>query len=851
MNLFASLREKYGTKCAQDLRRLERLHNKRARFRNHQRFTLRCRDEGIIPSSLKIKSPIPTANAERIVKKARKDLVKERIRCTVNAIHNIDVQIEEARREFKQHFPLEKEEEKFLDEHLQRVQEKEFLSTKRRHISKLNRLTATHREELHNNQNKTNKKWVCNLSQRHLTDTEQSVLARGLNFAITPQTIPYEEFILATELACHKIQNIGDKAELRSEVAGILKSAKPTHNNTTKQEWQAIQAITKDPSIQVLPADKGRCTVLMDTNQYRSQMTTMLTDKTTYEILKRDPTEDKKKQLKALLKPLVDQEKITKDNYNFIVPTASVVPRMYGTPKIHKKGTPLRPIVDSIGSVTYKLSKELVEIIKPLLGQTEQHCKNSKQLARELSNVTVESDEIFISHDVVSLFTKTPVDVTLNIVQERLRQDKTLHKRTKLTVEDIIQLLTFVAKSTYFQFKGTFYRQKEGFAMGDPLSAIMSGFFMEDLEKKAIATAPEDCRLSLWKRYVDDILEKVKAGHTQKLTEHLNSIDKTGNIKFTHEEEEQGNIAFLDMKIHHGEDGSIKIKVYRKPTHTDQYLLWSSEHPTAHKLSVVRTLFYRASIITDTQDREEEEKHIKQALKACQYPAWAINKGQREAQGNKKEDTRKKKGSKSENLGMVILPYVRGVTERVQRAMRKHRISTPVKPHVKMRQLLVHPKDQIPPEKKCDVIYEIPCQSCNKTYIGETGRQFSTRKKEHQKECEKETAGPLTRASKHKATQENLKSAISDHCKRENHLMDWDKAKVIHRESNRFQRWIREAIEIRKRAPKTVNRDEGAYQLAHAWDAVLRKRPPPYNRPPDGGGRPAPPRAFRGRASSL
>ena len=126
---------------------------------------------------------------------------------------------------------------------------------------------------------------------------------------------------------------------------------------------------------------------------------------------------------------------------------------------------------------------------------------------------------------------------------------------------------------------------------------------------------------------------------------------------------------------------------------------------------------------------------------------------------------------------------------------------------------------------------------------------FSTRKKEHQKECEKETAGTLTRASKQKATQENLKSAISDHCKRENHLMDWDKAKVIHRESNRFQRWIRKAVGIRKRALKTMNRDEGAYQLAHTWDAVLRKHPPPY--PPDGGGHPTPLRTVRRRTSSI
>ncbi|XP_048120771.1 uncharacterized protein LOC125308359 [Alosa alosa] len=286
------------------------------------------------------------------------------------------------------------------------------------------------------------------------------------------------------------------------------------------------------------------------------------------------------------------------------------------------------------------------------------------------------------------------------------------------------------------------------------------------------------------------------------------------------------------MKIHHIEDGSIKIKIYRKPTHTDQYLLWASEHPTAHKLSVVRTLYDRTKVITDNHDREEEENHIKQALKACNYPNWAINKGKREVQRNNKEE-KKKKGSRPENLGMVTLPYVRGVTERVQRAMRKHHIITPVKPHIKLRQILVHPKDQIPPEKKCDVIYEIPCLTCNKMYIGETGRQFGTRKKEHQKECEKETSGTLTRATRMKATQENLKSAISDHCKRENHLMNWDAAKVIRTESNKFHRWIKEAVEIRKRASKTVNRDEGAYQLSHTWDTVLQGRPRLYEKPPE------------------
>lgn len=149
---------------------------------------------------------------------------------------------------------------------------------------------------------------------------------------------------------------------------------------------------------------------------------------------------------------------------------------------------------------------------------------------------------------------------TLHIVESRLKTDKTLKKRTKLTAEVISKRPHFVSTSAYFQFRGTTYGQKEGFGfMGDPLSAIMCGFFMEELEARALTTAPDHCKPTLWKRYVDDILEKVKKGNTQELTDQLNSTDDTGNIKFTHEEESDKSIAFLDIKIQHDDAGDIKI----------------------------------------------------------------------------------------------------------------------------------------------------------------------------------------------------------------------------------------------------------------------------------------------------
>ena len=83
---------------------------------------------------------------------------------------------------------------------------------------------------------------------------------------------------------------------------------------------------------------------------------------------------------------------------------------------------------------------------------------------------------------------------------------------------------------------------------------------------------------------------------------------------------------FLDTLIVRKTDGRVKLLVYRKKTHTDQYLHFSSHHPLQHKLSVVRTLLDRSSqIVTEEEDREQEEHHIRTALTRCGYPDWSIN----------------------------------------------------------------------------------------------------------------------------------------------------------------------------------------------------------------------------------
>ena len=118
-------------------------------------------------------------------------------------------------------------------------------------------------------------------------------------------------------------------------------------------------------------------------------------------------------------------------------------PLLYGSPKIHKDGTPLRRIVDFTGSIGYNVAKSLAEILAPIVGQSEHHVLNSKSLADQLKNITVEEDEILNSHDVVALFTNTPIDLTLQIIRDRLEQDQDLKNRTSLSIDDIIELVDF------------------------------------------------------------------------------------------------------------------------------------------------------------------------------------------------------------------------------------------------------------------------------------------------------------------------------------------------------------------------------------------------------------------------
>ena len=156
-------------------------------------------------------------------------------------------------------------------------------------------------------------------------------------------------------------------------------------------------------------------------------------------------------------------------------------------------------------------------------------------------------------------------------------------------------------------------------------------------------------------------------------------------------------------------DGSLTTTAFRKKTHSDRYLDFDSHHPLAHKVAVVRTLLTCADrICSNVPDRDVEKKQVTGALSNNGYPTGLVKRNwqpssQPIATSTPEPDTCK---------AMVVVPYIRHLSESIRRILSPLGICTCLRPHHTLRQALalVKLKDQVPVQQKAGVIYRIPCK---------------------------------------------------------------------------------------------------------------------------------------------
>nr|XP_012143822.1 PREDICTED: uncharacterized protein LOC105662853 [Megachile rotundata] len=374
--------------------------------------------------------------------------------------------------------------------------------------------------------------------------------------------------------------------EIRRLTTNTLKSAKTPTPNLTKSEQKALQDIRKRKDILILPADKGNMTVIMDRNEYDS---------------KQSPPYSVERTTTTLIKNAKLPDHITKA----ILPKESNAPRLYGLLKIHKPNIPLRPIVSTIGSPTYTLSKYLTSVLKPLTGNTPSSITNSFHFISKIQDIRTLPHDILVSFDVQSLFTNVPIKRSIEIIQDKVP-------------ENLVPLIQHCLNTNYFIFQDTYYEQVSGAAMGSPISPVVADIYMEYLENYILNNAP--LKPSQWFRYVDDTFVVWSHGREKlgEFLDYINSLDP--NIQFTMEiENPDRSLPFLDTLITRKADGTLGHKVYRKPTHTNRYVHATSHHHPSKKNSVITSLIHRATCISEKENLANELEHIRSTLQQNGY----------------------------------------------------------------------------------------------------------------------------------------------------------------------------------------------------------------------------------------
>ncbi|XP_041460800.1 uncharacterized protein LOC121411955 [Lytechinus variegatus] len=558
---------------------------------------------------------------------------------------------------------------------------------------------------------------------------------------------------------------------------------------------KALKSLKEDESIMILPADKGRASVILDTDVYRAKMSELI-ESGPYHAIGKDPTDRLSRKLSTILRGFHKNGDIDDSTYRKLKPSQKQPPRIYGLPKIHKADIPLRPIVSCVSSFAYNTSKYLADILAPLVGSNGHAVHNSASFVDFLRSETIQEHEVMVSFDVVSLFTNVPIDAACKVALSRLERDESLPERTQLSPAQVTELLSFVLQSTYFMFAGNFYEQQEGAAMGSPVSAVIANLFMEAFEERALSSCPPDCAPRVWKRYVDDTFIITHRSAADDLLSHMNA--QQPSIRFTMEMECNERIAFLDTLVHRDTSGRLYTTVYRKPTHTDQYIAYDSHHPKSVKRGVVKCLYDRASrIVTKPHCTATEKQHITSALISNGYPRSFVNR------------VAKKKSAPSEQLAQfksaIVIPFVDGIAHLLRRRLERHGIRVIFKSD-SIRSQLVRPKDRPIPDRRDGVVYKIPCSTCDKVYIGETGRPVGERMKEHRRDVR------LRRTDS---------SAVAEHAWDSDHPPNWDEVSCIANDKHWYTRRIKEAIQIRLH-PSNINRDSGI-EIPDEWLPTIRR----------------------------
>ena len=616
-----------------------------------------------------------------------------------------------------------------------------------------------------------------NLSDKPLSNDAKCAMGYGLKFAASNQNSNY---VYVAKGVCN-LEKVGDiPAQDINICKGFVYSAlaTPCLPSCPKRFLVALNNLKKDKDLHITRADKSNCVVILNKTDYIEKMETLLSDEDTYTKINKNPLETVNSEFNKKLKGyLVGHNDLIK-KLSTISPS---LPYMYGLIKTHKTNNPVRPIICSIGSCSYKLSKWLVSLLSPLVGRiSNSHVKHNVDLIEKLNGLHFSFDFKLVSFDVTSLFTRVPVSDLLAFLGEELKKHE-----LPLPVHTIINLIKLCVVDSKFAFNGEFYTQKFGMGMGNPLSPVLSNLFMEFFERDLLPNIlPENV---IWLRYVDDVLCMWPNDHH--LSDFLPKLNNlVPSIKFTTEVEQNNMLPFLDVTIHRC-GRYFKFDVFRKPTNVLSYIHFYSYHHQKTKLSVFSSMFLRSFRVCSPEFLDNELIRIYEIANNLKYPRHLIDMAHKMARKSYYNNTMEKQFSKK---NILAIPFHEKLV-RLPRILSLFNIQIVFKNNNTINKLLIRNS----PRNNDGCVYNIPCTDCNFSYIGQTGKGLEMRISQH----------------KYSIRTGQLSSGLFVHVRDYNHKIDWSNARKIAASNSIMERNIIESCCIKQTFSCNMNLSMGLYKL--------------------------------------
>ena len=264
---------------------------------------------------------------------------------------------------------------------------------------------------------------------------------KGLNFAVPPKRLKYEDFMLPFELFYRDIEDMDKKDELvfaKNELKHIAFSTFKTYNkksrefeNITQLEHQAFLELLDLDNIIIQKADKGNVIVILDKTAYFTKMCNILSDEIKcnkvkfcqkrYKNKELDYILEKEEEITTFLKELNDCKVISDEVYKRLKPSGSQPGVLYGLCKVHKgvsadgSPPPFRTILSAINTPSYKIAKFLTPLLSALT-KNEFVSKDSFHFAKSLR------DQNPFFHSTLDCHFPSAVEEAVNVVTTSLKQ---------------------------------------------------------------------------------------------------------------------------------------------------------------------------------------------------------------------------------------------------------------------------------------------------------------------------------------------------------------------------------------------------------------------------------------------